>query len=88
MITKTQLIMTAEMLERASDSFSNHGCNDFYLENIPENYEFVKEVYIYIGIHPNSIYITPNKQRIIVMDTHIMDYCRNLLLKAAEEQTK
>ncbi len=84
MLTKTQLLMTAKMLELASDTFSNHGCNDFYLENTPENLEFVKEMY-YSGISP-GIYISSDKQRILVMDTHIMDYCRNILTNLAKEQ--
>lgn len=88
MLTQTQLLMTAKMLEIASDTFSNHGCNDFYLDNTLENHEFVKEMYAYIGILTDSIYICPDRKQILVMNTHIMDYCRNILLKTAEEQSK
>lgn len=88
MLTKTQLIMTAKMLEMASDTFSNHGCNDFYMENTPENHEFVKEIYAYIGIPLDSIYISPGGKRILVIDTHVMDYCQSILLEAVKEQVK
>ena len=44
MLTKTELKLISELLKAASDSFSNHGCNDFELANIPENIRLLKDI--------------------------------------------
>jgi len=40
-ITPAMLKFSAELLDLASDEFSNNGCNDFYLKDTPENRELV-----------------------------------------------
>lgn len=40
-MTKAQMKLAAELLEVASDHFSNHGCNDYEIENTPENREWL-----------------------------------------------
>lgn len=91
MITKTQLLITVRMLEMASDTFSNNGCNDFYLENTPENLEFVKSMIAHSDFPTDSPYISHDGKRILTMDTDVMDYCRSVLMtlvrsKSLEEQ--
>jgi hypothetical protein len=36
-LTSAELTAIAELLQKASDEFSNHGCNDYQLLNTPEN---------------------------------------------------
>lgn len=36
--------LAAELLSRASDEFSNHGCNDLKLDNTDENWALVSEM--------------------------------------------
>jgi hypothetical protein len=36
-LTSAELTAIAELLQKASDEFSNHGCNDYKLLNTPEN---------------------------------------------------
>lgn len=35
------MLLAAEMLELAKDEFSNHGCNDYEIEDTPENREWL-----------------------------------------------
>lgn len=39
MLTKNELDHIAELLGKASDSFGNHGCNDYSVPNTDENWE-------------------------------------------------
>lgn len=41
MLTKSQLLLAAELLEFASESFSNRVCNDYVIEDTPENREWL-----------------------------------------------
>lgn len=90
MMTKTQLLMTAKMLEMASDTFSNQGCNDLYLENTPENLEFVKDMIACSDFPTDIPYISPDGKGILVMDIDVMDHCRDALIaesRTLEEQS-
>jgi hypothetical protein len=37
----TMLKLASELLKMAADEFSNHGCNDFELDDTPENRELI-----------------------------------------------
>ena len=74
-LTKAQIYIITELLEMASEEFSNHGCNDYTLENTPENLEFVKEAEIDT---PN---ISKDGKKIYTCDTSMMQHSRDLLLQ-------
>ena len=57
-MTKKDYYLIADLLDMASDEFSNHGCNDFAVENYytkEELCELVKSFNIHNGVtDPNS----------------------------------
>lgn len=44
-MTPGERLLAAKLLRRASDSFSNHGCNDYELPDTPENRALVVDVH-------------------------------------------
>lgn len=73
----------------ASDEFSNHGCNDFVLENTPENYAFIEAMEKWnvseSGGEPNEISISKDGKEIYTMDWYVMSYLAYLLREADKE---
>ena len=67
-LTANDLKNIAKLLELAKDTFSNHGCNDFNIENTPENQQIVKELY---SDSADFEFVT---ETICVMDWMLMDY--------------
>jgi hypothetical protein len=45
-MNKNEIKIISQLLEEASRVFSNHGCNDFELENTDENWALIRECYI------------------------------------------
>lgn len=43
-LTDTEVKILADLLEMAHQEFSNHGCNDYPLENTDENWELIQNV--------------------------------------------
>jgi hypothetical protein len=71
--------IAAEMLELAADEFGNHGCNDFELDNTPENLAFVKRL-IAAGDYPeDEPNLSGDGTKIYLMDWLIMGYCADVL---------
>lgn len=72
--------ITADLLELASDEFSNNGCNDHYLENTPKNRKFVKNMNKWAdNLWEDKEEIEITKDGILTTDWLIMDYCAHLL---------
>ena len=81
-MNKFHKVLAAKMLDMAADEFSNHGCNDFTLEDTPENRDFyVKMMKETCG---EDVEVTPSKGKIYAMDYSIMNYLAGMLEKEAE----
>jgi len=81
------LKLAARLLEDAAESYGSHSCNDFEMEDTPENLNLVSEV-----AKANGWDIDPQNFRtkrangdtvIIAMDYELMTYCANILKEAA-----
>lgn len=73
MTTKTELMVASRLLRLAADEFSNNGCNDFYLEDTPENQKLVRQMQKDEGIDdPETIFC--HDGRIISIDWMLMGY--------------
>lgn len=44
-LTPAELKLMADVLELAGDQFSNHGCNDFEIDDTPEHRAIVAEMH-------------------------------------------
>lgn len=74
--------LAADLLESASEEFSNHGCNDYPLENTPENRAFYEKMMKECS--GEEITVAPGKDKIYAQDWLIMSYLARLLKKEAE----
>ncbi len=43
-LTKAEMLLAADLLEQASDEFANHGCNDCWIPDTPENREMLLDM--------------------------------------------
>src|SRR3990167_2451927 len=83
MDTNTWAIL-AELLERAADEFSNHGCNDFDLPNTPENNALIVSVEkwdnekAFVGLS-----ISKDGKTIYASDSQLMSYFAHLARELA-----
>lgn len=73
------------MLEMASQVFGNHGCNDFVMENTPENLAFVRDMIVDGDEPDDQPSISADGKKIYLMDWMIMDYCERKLREYAED---
>ena len=76
MFTKAELHLLDEMLDYASNEMSNAGCNDFELEDTPENREIVtkaEQAMMGDDFEGVSIY----KGKILTNDNLLVDYLRD-----------
>lgn len=81
-MTKQELELAANLLELASDEFSNHGCNDFRLPDSwtqEECDEFMKSMAKWNGDLENY---TPGRRT--TMDWYVMAYLSSRLKSAYE----
>jgi hypothetical protein len=84
-VTNTEKRLAAEVLELASDSFSNHGCNDFILADTPGNREFVRAMNVGSGIEGEDAEPNPHNGKLYVQDWMVMSYCARLLKQESRE---
>lgn len=80
-LTPTQRKVLADLLDMASDEFSNHVCNDYTLPNDVAHYQFMQNVVAagdYPGDDPNII-----ENKIYTMDWLLMDYFVRLFREKA-----
>lgn len=79
-----------ELLDMASDEFSNHGCNDFYIDNTPENVELLRMAHEWNTngdtSEPFEIVLSGDGTKIYVMDYYLMDYFSHLFKKLSETE--
>jgi hypothetical protein len=59
----------------------NHGCNDYVLENTPENRDFYEKMMKYSC--NEVVTVNPSKEKIYAQDQMIMSYLSNLLKEEA-----
>lgn len=77
MMDATARKLAAEVLDLASDSFSNHGCNDFTIDDTLLNRSFVTAMNQWAGLGDVVPYVSNGK--IYVQDWQVMSYCAHLL---------
>ena len=76
----------SDLLEIASDEFSNHGCNDYELDNTPENRELVKSMEIWNSLEEwaeNGLNISKDRTKIYTQDFFLMSYFAHLAKELA-----
>ncbi len=71
-VVEMKLIRT--LLRAASNAFSNHGCNDMSIANLPEHVDIVNEISKRNGDDDKIIYDPNSKARIETQDNSVMDY--------------
>lgn len=79
-MNKTQARIAAEIMDMAAEQYSNHSCNDYLIENTPENYEFVREMFVHLGWNTDPHdFITRDGRNIYLNDSQVMSYLAHLL---------
>lgn len=76
------LATSVDLLELASDEFSNNGCNDYPIENTPENRAFYEKMMK--ECCGEDITVDPSKEKIYTQDWMVMTYLSKMLKKEAE----
>ena len=94
-MTKNELNMIAKLLQKASESFCNHGCNDYEISNTPENIKLLQDIEEYnVGRTLNKeelddfLYIIEcrkNKATLNTMDWLLMSYFAKKLKEETEK---
>lgn len=86
------LKLASELLDIASDSFSNHGCNDHEIDNTPENWALL--VAMEQRNDPtfsediSEIHHLSRDGKIVVSDWFLMWFLARVLEDAAKEATQ
>lgn len=75
--------ITAALLRMAAETFSNHGSNDYTLDNNQDNYDFIRDAYIADGNDSPEIYMEGN--HLWAVDYVLMEYAATLLEQEAKE---
>lgn len=80
----------ANLLEEASQEFSNHGCNDLKLQNTLEVRQFLKDMNKEIGCPDEEVLSEDSKEYLYTYDWMVLEYLAKLIKKngipAAKEQ--
>lgn len=85
-ITPLEARYAAELLDLAADQFSNHGCNDYELENTDENWRLVQEMEARNGDSPEYRSRRPAQNKTIyTQDFCLMRYLAHKLKQVADE---
>jgi hypothetical protein len=83
---KKKLALAAELLEEASNEFSNHGCNDFQLENTDENWQLICDMEDWNRTSAEDRSPRPPLNRpIYTMDWYVMSYLAAFLKAKSNE---
>lgn len=83
----SELLVLADLLNMADDEFGNHGCNDYELDNTPENYNLVKDALEWNGdSEDREPTISPDGKTIYTQDYFLMGYFAYLCRKLDKEQ--
>ena len=78
------LKVAADLLDLAEQGFSNHGCNDYPLEQTAENIELAQRVTEFEGADPWDYSVHEGK--IYLADYVFMQYCAERLREMAKAQ--
>ena len=75
----------AQLLEMADQEFSNHGCNDFELDNTPENVKLLFSALEWNDPkgEPWFIQLNPDETKIYTTDSFLMGYFEHLAKEMA-----
>jgi len=84
-MTRTQLHITAYMLDLAAIEFANHTSNEYELYATPETLDFVRGMIAASDYPEDDPHLSPDGQTIYVSDVEVMRYCRGLVIKEAEK---
>ena len=82
-MTKVELIQAGILLDVASEKFSNHCCNDWYLHDNLENRDLISRMYKSLGGVAQDFNRTGDG-RICIPDWMMMRYIAQLCLQEAE----
>lgn len=84
---KKILLFAADLLEEASEIFSNRGCSDYPIENTPDNLEFYRRVYEWMTEDMDEFpEIGDDDKDIYLEDWVVMDFCAEKLREYADEK--
>lgn len=78
-ITPTELSIASRLMGIAQEEFSNHGCNDFRLENTDENWRFVMDMHAWNGDEESLGNRPPPGKDIWTQDFFVMSYLAHRL---------
>lgn len=76
-MTKNEIKIAAELLNKASDAFSKHGCNDFDIPNTLENRMLVRNMQIALN---ENVSLNIRGGKIWVQDWIMMAYLADKML--------
>lgn len=76
-MTKNEIQIAAELLNKASDIFSQHGCNDFGIPNTLENRMLVRSMQIELN---QEVSLNIKDRKIWVQDWIMMAYLADKML--------
>lgn len=83
-LTSAEFKLAADLLERASESFANHGCNDFNLENTKENVDILNDMHQRGGWPKDMLTFDVTKKALGAHDDSLMGHLAIRLREAAE----
>jgi hypothetical protein len=79
----------AELLEMASDEFSNHSCNDYEIDNTAENMDLLKDAHNWnVNGDPSQSFepvISKDGSKIYVMDYFLFGYFAHIFRDMTNE---
>jgi hypothetical protein len=87
-MNKTELLLASKLLDDAASEYNEHGCNDYNLDNTPENQEFMNNAYKWNAGENGEVYeinFSPDNKEIYAMDYFLMSYCAYLLTQEANK---
>ena len=77
-MTKQEAALASDLLDRAADTYSNHGCNDYLIPNTQENVDMLNQMEkwnVGHGQPPNLVWtFDPQVKQLYVMDWVLMRY--------------
>ena len=84
-MNKSEWKVLSDLLDMADQEFSNHGCNDYELENTPENRKIAEDAEHYLMDDAfKSIAISDDGNKIYPSDAILMGYFAHI----ADENSK
>ncbi len=82
MMTEQEQQLASSLLKQAADVFANHGCNDYKLDNTPENVDLLNRIEEWnVGYgKPEHVHVfDPTKKDLYTSDWLLMSYLSDRL---------